>query len=67
VDGWTVVKTLRKQSWAKTVPIIAVSASATPGDESKALEAGCTAFLAKPYYPSSLRDVLAHHLGAANK
>lgn len=62
LDGWSVVRQLRTQSWAKRVPIIAVSASASPGDESKAIDAGCSAFLAKPYYPSALRDVLAQQL-----
>jgi two-component system, cell cycle response regulator DivK len=65
LDGWTVVRLLRKERWAKNVPIIAVSASATPGDESKAIEAGCTAFLSKPYYPAALREVLTRHLPAA--
>jgi two-component system cell cycle response regulator DivK len=62
LDGWTVVKLLRKEPWAKQVPIVAVSASATPGDEDKAIAAGCSAFLAKPYYPAALREVLAQYL-----
>ena len=65
LDGWTVVKLLRKETWAKNVPIVAVSASATPGDEHKAIEAGCTAFLSKPYYPAALREMLAQYLPAA--
>ena len=65
LDGWSVVRSLRGEPWAKELPIIAVSASATPGDEYKALEAGCTAFLSKPYYPAALRDVLTRHLPAA--
>jgi CheY-like chemotaxis protein len=65
LDGWTVVRLLRKEPWAKDVPIVAVSASATPGDEHKALEAGCTAFLSKPYYPAALRDMLTHYLPVA--
>ena len=46
------------------VPIVAVSASASPGDEHKAIEAGCTAFLSKPYYPAALREMLSHYLPA---
>jgi CheY-like chemotaxis protein len=65
LDGWTVVRLLRKETWAKGIPIVAVSASATPGDESKAIEAGCTAFLSKPYYPAALRDLLTRHLPVA--
>lgn len=64
LDGWTVVRELRREPWAKGIPIIAVSASATPGDEYKALAAGCTAFLSKPYYPATLREVLIRHLQA---
>jgi CheY-like chemotaxis protein len=44
---------------------VAVSASATPGDEHKAIEAGCTAFLSKPYYPAALREMLTQYLPAA--
>ena len=62
LDGWTVVKLLRKETWAKNVPIVAVSASASPGDEHKAIEAGCTAFLSKPYYPAALREMLSQYL-----
>ena len=65
LDGWTVVRLLRKERWAKDVPIVAVSASATPGDEHRALEAGCTAFLSKPYYPAALRSMLTQYLPAA--
>ena len=61
LDGWTVVKLLRKETWAKQVPIVAVSASASPGDEHKAIEAGCTAFLSKPYYPAALREMLSQY------
>ena len=53
------------KAMAKDVPIVAVSASATPGDETKAIEAGCTEFLSKPYYPAALRDVLNRYLVAA--
>ena len=62
LDGWTVVKTLRLRRWARDLPIVAISASATPGDEAIALEAGCTEFVAKPYYPDGLREVLERHL-----
>ncbi|HEV8534921.1 MAG TPA: response regulator [Candidatus Limnocylindria bacterium] len=64
LDGWTVVRLLRKEQWATGVPIIAVSASASPGDESKALEAGCTEFLSKPYYPATMRELLLRYLPA---
>ena len=62
VDGWTVTKTLREDEWAKSVPIIAVSALAMQQDRARAIEAGCDDFVSKPYAPAELRAVLARVL-----
>jgi two-component system sensor histidine kinase/response regulator len=62
VDGWTVTKTLRKEEWAREIPIIAVSALAMQQDRERAIEAGCDDFVSKPYAPSELRAVLARFL-----
>ncbi len=62
VDGWTVTKTLREDEWAKTIPIIAVSALAMQQDRARAIEAGCDDFVSKPYAPAELRAVLARFL-----
>jgi CheY-like chemotaxis protein len=62
LDGWGFVKEFRKEEWAKRIPVIAVSASATPPERDRALRAGCDDFLAKPYYPEQLRAMLEKHL-----
>ena len=62
LDGWTFVKRFREQEWAKRVPVIAVSASATLPERDLALLAGCDDFLAKPFYPEGLRAILEKHL-----
>ncbi|HEX9494466.1 MAG TPA: response regulator [Candidatus Limnocylindria bacterium] len=62
VDGWTVVKQLRREKWAAHVPVIAVSASATLPEQEHALRAGCDEFLPKPFYPEQLRAMLDKHL-----
>jgi DNA-binding response OmpR family regulator len=64
LDGWHFVQLFRQQEWAKRVPVIAVSASATLPDRDLALRAGCDDFLAKPFYPEGLRAMLGKHLGA---
>jgi DNA-binding response OmpR family regulator len=62
LDGWSFVMRFREQEWAKRVPVIAVSASATLPERELALLAGCDDFLAKPFYPEGLRAILEKHL-----
>jgi CheY-like chemotaxis protein len=42
------VGAIQRNNQAKAIPIIAVTAFATPGDETKALESGCAAYITKP-------------------
>ena len=63
LDGWGFVKKFRESDdWAKKVPVIAVSASATPPERERALKTGCDDFLPKPYYPEQMREILQKHL-----
>jgi signal transduction histidine kinase len=47
-DGLTITRELRKSERWRDVPIIATTAHAFPQDRARALEAGCTRFVAKP-------------------
>ena len=58
LDGWAITRALRAQPWAAKIPIIAVSALAMQKDRDRASEAGCDAFITKPYAPAELREVL---------
>ena len=63
LDGWGFAKRFREsEPWAKDVPVIAVSASATPPERDRALRTGCDDFLPKPYYPEQMRDMFEKHL-----
>ena len=62
LDGWGFVAKFREDEWARRVPVIAVSASATPPERDRALRTGCDDFLAKPYYPEQMRAILEKHL-----
>ena len=46
IDGWTVARTLRNQS--NRTPLIALTAHAMTGDRTKAIDAGCDEYHAKP-------------------
>ena len=48
ISGLDVTRLLKQDDHTKAIPIIAVTAFAMPGDEKKALESGCDAYIAKP-------------------
>ncbi|MDA2915934.1 response regulator [Nitrospinae bacterium AH_259_B05_G02_I21] len=55
MDGWEVARRLKADPALKAIPIIALTAYAMEGDEARALEAGCDAYVAKPILPKDLR------------
>ena len=48
ISGFDVTRLLKQDDQTKAIPVIAVTAFATPGDEAKALENGCAAYITKP-------------------
>ena len=55
ISGIEATRTLRGDPATAKTPIIAITSFALAGDEEKALAAGATAYMAKPYSP---RDML---------
>ena len=53
MDGYAVAAELRKIESIQTVPIIAITSFAMPGDREKALAAGCTDHITKPIDPET--------------
>jgi two-component system, cell cycle response regulator DivK len=53
MDGYAIARELKKYDKLKTVPIIAVTSYAMPGDKEKALEAGATGYIEKPINPDT--------------
>src|SRR3954462_5529694 len=51
MDGYEATRQIRSIPENKGIPIIAVTSYALTGDESKALAAGCDAYVAKSYSP----------------
>ena len=62
LSGYEVARRLKADERSKDIPIIAVTSYALDGDDSKALEAGCDDYIAKPYRPQELRDRLEKYL-----
>jgi signal transduction histidine kinase/DNA-binding response OmpR family regulator len=64
VSGWEVVRRIREREMAAGghLPVIALTANTMPGDRETCLAAGMDGYLAKPFDPQELRQVLQRHL-----
>ena len=66
MDGWEATQRIRAMDGGAAIRIVAVTAQARPGDEEKALAAGCDDYLTKPVVdPDLVRQKLERLLGAA--
>ncbi len=63
VDGYEATRRIKANPALRQIPIIAVTSYALSGDDIKTLEAGCDAYVAKPFSPRALLAVIREHLG----
>ena len=63
MDGLEATRRLRSQHTLDQVPVIAISASAAKDDMQRAMEAGATAFMSKPFRAAALLALMEQHLG----
>lgn len=62
MDGWELMGHMRVMAGLRTVHIIAISACVFPEDQSRAEDAGCDVFLAKPCIPSVVLEAVMKRL-----
>jgi two-component system, cell cycle response regulator DivK len=58
MSGLDATRKLRAEAATASTPIIAITSFALSGDEAKAKEVGATAYLAKPYSPFDLLNLI---------
>ncbi|MCL4808829.1 MAG: response regulator, partial [Thermoanaerobaculia bacterium] len=63
-DGYAVARALRRIPHCTTVPIVAVTSYAMPGDRDRALEAGCSGYVEKPLDPATFEGQVRCFLSA---
>lgn len=62
LDGFSATKKIRNSSNKNNaVPIVAITANALKGDREKCIKAGMTDYMAKPFKPSVVEEMLAKH------
>jgi CheY-like chemotaxis protein len=65
LDGYEVTRLLKANSEYAAMPILAVTAHARTVDQEHALEAGCDAYISKPYSIHQLFDLIERFLPPA--
>jgi len=58
MDGWQVCARLKSDPRTVRIPIVILTAAASPALGDEVEQAGCAAFLTKPCYPSELARIL---------
>ncbi len=62
LDGYEATRRIKGNPALHKIPIIAVTSYALSGNDVKALEAGCDAYVAKPYSPRALLAKIREYL-----
>ena len=58
ISGLDATRTLRTDPETAHIPVIVITSFALSGDEQKATDAGASAYLAKPYSPRELLQII---------
>jgi two-component system cell cycle response regulator DivK len=62
MDGWELTRRLSRNAATSNIPVIALTAYGTRGDEDRAREAGCVAYFAKPVSSRDLPRIIRQYL-----
>jgi two-component system cell cycle response regulator DivK len=65
LSGLDATRAIRAEPETSKIPIIVVTSFALSGDDKKAMDAGASAYLAKPYSPRQLLDTIRRMAGDA--
>ncbi|HWQ70577.1 MAG TPA: response regulator [Patescibacteria group bacterium] len=63
LSGLEVTRRIRADPSLAQIPVIAITSFALSGDERTAFEAGCSAYIAKPFSPRDLLEMIRRFLG----
>jgi CheY-like chemotaxis protein len=58
LDGFEVVRRLKKDPATRGIPVVALTAHAMPTHQERAMEAGCTGYITKPIRSRDFRETV---------
>ncbi len=64
MDGLEATRRLKSDEATSSIPVIALTAHAMPGDRAKAQRAGCEGYLSKPVAPTRVAEEVERRIGA---
>jgi two-component system, cell cycle response regulator DivK len=67
ISGLEATRRIRAREELRRIPIVAVTSFALSGDDQKAFAAGCDAYIAKPYKPRELLELIEKLLQSDGK
>ena len=62
LDGYEATRRIKGNAALRHIPIVAVTSYALSGDDAKAMEAGCDAYVTKPFSPRALLAKIREYL-----
>ena len=57
MDGWEMIKLMRAEPELQSASILVTAVEVLPEDRKRAIDAGCDAFLSKPFLVKELREI----------
>lgn len=67
LDGYEATRRIKANPALRGIPIIAVTSYALSGDDRKAFEAGCAAYVSKPFSPRELLAKVREYLAEGGR
>jgi len=66
MDGWTATGLIKKDPKTSSIPLIALTAHALPGDRQRAMDAGCDEYITKPMDLGELVETVTYWVNKNN-
>jgi len=60
MDGWTATSLIKKDPQTSSIPLVALTAHALPGDRQRAMDAGCDEYITKPMDLDELLEAIQY-------